>query len=604
MNMKRILVSMCCMATLLAGCQGGSDSSKNSGVFAPDNIVPAGNGTLLVSNRSTNEMVVINTANDSLVKHMNFETPVNDMLVDGATVWTVTDGAKGMLCEVNPDDMSIVSQTPMGYTPSSIVKSDASGNLWITQRFNDQLWEVNPATKEVVAKIPVGREPVDMVTFAGDSMILVINNMPEGAANAYPICAKLDIVDASTKSVVKRIELPNGSTDVRNVATDSKKQYAYITHLLGRYQIPTNQVDRGWMMTNVMSIVDLGTQELLTTVMLDTPQKGAGNPHRIAVTDDDKVIGVAVSGTHEIAYIDREKLHDRIDRAKAGEKVVPSLNSFEDIPNDAGFLYAIREFVPTGGNGPRAIAASDGKLYAANYFTGEVVEFDPASKEISSASYGNALGQTELGEGEMYFSDAALCFQSWQSCASCHPNDARVDGLNWDLLNDGPGTLRNTKTLLYSHFTAPCMVTGIRKDAQTAVRSGMKYILFAQANEKISQAMDKWLMSLKALPSPYLVDGELSEAAVRGKVSFDKYCLSCHSGEYHTDQQQYDIPWTTGKDKGVKMDVTQLTEAWRTAPYLYDGRSYTMREMLDIHGPFEKLSDAELDDLSQYVLSL
>ena len=37
---------------------------------------------------------------------------------------------------------------------------------------------------------------------------------------------------------------------------------------------------------------------------------------------------------------------------------------------------------------------------------------------------------------------------------------------------------------------------------------------------------------------------------------------------------------------------------------IYDEMSYSMREMLEIHGPEEKLSPEELDDFAEYVLSL
>jgi mono/diheme cytochrome c family protein len=148
------------------------------------------------------------------------------------------------------------------------------------------------------------------------------------------------------------------------------------------------------------------------------------------------------------------------------------------------------------------------------------------------------------------------------------------------------------------------MVTGIRKDAETAVRAGYKHILFAADNEEITNAMDAWLKSLKPRTSPYLVNGRLSEAAERGKEIFTIHCATCHSGPYYTDMKQYDVPWATGSAKGIKMDVPTLIEAWRTAPYLYDGRAYSMREMLDNHRPAKGVSDTELDDLAEYVLSL
>ena len=59
-----------------------------------------------------------------------------------------------------------------------------------------------------------------------------------------------------------------------------------------------------------------------------------------------------------------------------------------------------------------------------------------------------------------------------------------------------------------------------------------------------------------------------------------------------------------GPDKGLSMDVPALNECWRTAPYLYDGRSYSMKDMLKVHGPHKPVTEKELEELEEYVLSL
>lgn len=424
------------------------------------------------------------------------------------------------------------------------------------------------------------------------------------SSKTYPVACQLDIVDVTTRQVVKRLLLPNGSTDVKAVTTNATRQYAYITHLIARYQLPTNQVDRGWMCTNALSVVNLQTCEVETTVLLDTPQKGAANPAAVTVSPNDDYLWIALSGTHEVTRIDRKALHNRLEKVRNGEQVTPSTKAWKDIPNDTGFLHGIQQFIPTEGNGPRALAITSGAVFTANYYTGELVQitFPENIKTVTRA--GAALASTAAGKGEMYFHDATIGFQSWQSCASCHPNDARVDGLNWDLLNDGVGNPKNTKTMLLAHQTAPCMITGIRKDAETAVRSGIRYILFAQADERIPAAIDVYLKSLEPLPSPYLTDGKLSESAIRGEKSFNTHCISCHNGTNYTDQKQYKIDWSTGSEASRPMDVPALREVWRTAPYLYDGRCYTMREMLNVHGPKEQLPENDLNDLAVYVLSL
>ena len=120
------------------------------------------------------------------------------------------------------------------------------------------------------------------------------------SALAFPVAAKMDIIDTEKSKVIKRLLLPNGSTDVKSVTTDVTGEHAYVTHLLARYQLPTNQVDRGWMYTNALTIVDLKNEKVEATVLLDTPQKGAANPWQVMVSPDNKEICVALSGVHEV----------------------------------------------------------------------------------------------------------------------------------------------------------------------------------------------------------------------------------------------------------------------------------------------------------------
>ena len=597
---KTIYILFLTILCLLASCD-------KQNIFAPDKVFTDNNSEkLYVANRSGNELIWLKPDLKTVESKVVFKSPVNDMDIDAnGHLWVVCDGYNGELCELESSDLKVLSQTEIGNSPSSVLYNSLSKSLWVTRRFKNEINEINPLTKEITSTFEVGREPVDMISFASDSLLLVVNNMPEMSSLEFPVAARLSVVDVLSKQIMKRIMLPNGSTDAKAVAVSRGGSYAYVTHLLARYQLPTNQVDRGWMSTNALSIIDLQKRELITTVLLDTPQKGSANPWGVTVSTDNKFVIVAASGVDEVVIIDRTALHNRLNNAQNGRFEIPSTRKWEDIPNDAGFLYGISTYIPTDGKGARAVVAMDGKVYTANYFTGEIVELQINSGiKTVNKPYGVALSSTASGKGNMYFHDATLGFQGWQSCASCHPNDAHADGLNWDMLNDGMGNPKNTKTLLFSHQTAPSMITGIRKNAEAAVRAGFKHILFAEANEEICTAIDEYLKSLSPETSPYLMNGQLSDAAKRGKKTFDNHCASCHSGTNYTDLQQYNVNWTNGADKDVKMDVPALKEVWRTAPYLYDGRSYTMREMLDIHGPNVPMSNEELNELAEYILSL
>jgi cytochrome c peroxidase len=214
--------------------------------------------------------------------------------------------------------------------------------------------------------------------------------------------------------------------------------------------------------------------------------------------------------------------------------------------------------------------------------------------------------------GNYYFHDGNLCLQGWQSCASCHPDDARVDGFNWDLLNDGIGNPKSTRSLLLSFETPPAMFLGVRTNAAVAVRAGLKAILFTNAPESVAGAIDAYLKSLKPVPSPHLVHGRLSASSRRGAKLFQTVgCADCHVPGRFTDLKSHDVGTRRSFDRPGDLFYTPtLIEVWRTAPYLHDGSAATIREVLtrrnpaNEHGITKDLSAQELDDLCEYVLSL
>jgi cytochrome c peroxidase len=189
-----------------------------------------------------------------------------------------------------------------------------------------------------------------------------------------------------------------------------------------------------------------------------------------------------------------------------------------------------------------------------------------------------------------------------------------VDALNWDLLNDGIGNPKDTKSLVWSHRTPPSMSLGVRANASVAVRSGLQNSLASAQPEEVPQALDEWLKSLQPAPSPYLLDGRPSPAARRGENLFkspEVGCANCHEPPLFTDLRSYDVATQNPYDKEARdFDTPTLRELWRTAPYLHDGSAPTLRDVLttrnpkDEHGKSSQLSPPQIDDLVQYLLSL
>lgn len=497
----------------------------------------------------------------------------------------------------------------VGHCPSAVSVSPDGKTLYVCNRFDNAVGVYNAETGGIIGEISVVREPVAAALTPDGSRLVVANLLPSGAADEDYVSAQVSVIDTETRSVFASVRLPNGSSGLRGVCISPDGKYAYVTHILGRYQLPTTQLERGWMNTNALSVIDVKGGTLANTVLLDDVDLGAANPWGVACTADGKYVCVSHAGTHEISVIDRAALHEKLEKAAAGERVSDVTSSAEDVPNDLAFLVDVRRRIPLKGNGPRGIAVVGTTVYAAEYFSdslGSVDLVSPRRDAAVSVALGPVTEKSAEQRGEMLFNDAKMCFQQWQSCVSCHP-DARSDGLNWDLLNDGMGNPKNTKSLLLSHETPPVMSRGVRDKAETAVRAGMKYIQFSVRPEEDAEAVDAFLKSMKPVESPAAAD---EAATKRGETVFNSAgCAVCHPAPLYTDMQKYDLGMGLYGDEGKAFDTPTLVEVWRTAPYLHDGRAATIHDVLtlhnrgDKHGKTSVLTAQELADLEAYVLT-
>lgn len=538
------------------------------------------------------------------------------MSADGGTLFVTLAEPAGKVLLIDVPSLGAKREKPVaiavGHTPLSPVLSRDGKRLYVCNRFSNSVSIVDLETKKEVARVAVPREPVACALTPDGKLLFVANHLPTGPAHVKTVAATVSVIDTATKRVSLEIKLPNGSMGLRGMAISPDGKWIYVTHILARYQLPTTQLERGWMNTNAMSVIDAVNQRLLATVLLDDVDLGAANPWAIACTANGKSICITHAGSHELSVIDRTALHEKLDKVAAAAKMPEATTSLATVCDDLAFLCGIRKRYALAGQAPRGLTLAGNRAYMAEYFSDSIGVVDLASKAIHrprSIAVGPVRPMTAARKGEMLFNDANACFQKWQSCATCHP-DARTDGLNWDLLNDGIGNPKNTKSMLLSPQTPPVMNTGIRKDSITAVRAGMKFIQFAVHSEKDALAINEYLRSLKPVPSPHLVNGQLSEAARSGRKVFEAAsCSSCHSGPLLTDLRQYNVGTGTGNEAKRAFDTPSLIELWRTAPYLYDGRAKTIQEVLtryntgNLHGRTSKLSKKELADLAEYMLS-
>ncbi len=550
-------------------------------------------GNILLANKGTQELRMI-SSEGKLLKSWELPMPATGVATYGDRAYVTCSEASGELhCVSLEGEMKTLFTAKLGMGACAPVVSHDGKKVYICNRYKATVSEVDATSGELLREVKVLREPC-AASLSKDGKTLYINNfLPAQRADVDYVAADVSIIDCETFTKIKDIKLCNGSNALRGNTLSEDGKYLFISHNLGRYQVPTSQLQQGWMNTNAVSVISTENNEYFGTFSLDEPDRGAGGVWDIACNEDFMV--VSQSGTHDVSIIDYKALVER-------------LEAYEDkdvLDHDLYLLRGIRTRMAIEGNGPRNMALKDGVVYLPTYFSDNLNIINLKEQSLSHLAYNPDRVESAIDRGERAFNDAALCYQNWQSCNGCHPGEGRADAMNWDLMNDGIGNPKNCKSMLYAFQTPKCMISGIRDHAGLAVRAGYKFIQFCDVEEDVAKNVDEYLRSLKPLPSPYLVDGELSKKALEGKKVFEKYgCGSCHVGEYYTDMRTHRIGEDVEFEQG--WDTPTLREVWRTAPYLFDGRAETMEDVFfeHRHGIQGKISRKDAEALAEYVNSL
>ncbi len=515
----------------------------------------------------------------------------------------------GSVAEVDAARLDVVRRLPAGLRPMGLALASARGILLACNTVTDDVSVVDLGSGAERTRIATPREPFFCAVAPDERLAIVGNFLPATPASDPASSAALSIIDLDRMERAADIRLPPGSTSVRQCAVSPDGRWSYILHTVGRFGLPPTQVERGWIYTNALSVIDLANRRLRDTVLLDNFVEGAANPWGIAIARDGQRAWVTLSGVHQLATLDLGKLDTFLDGPPDSRRPL-----IEDLTALLGAGIIQRRELP--GRLPRGIALlpDERALLVAAYHSAELL-FVPVENGAPSARIG--LGPTRAPDaarrGEMIFHDGTVSFQGWLSCSSCHPDEGRTDGLRWDLLNDGLGSPQRTRSLLWAHLARPTTARGVRAGIEVSVAAGFHFV-GTRPTQELVEPVIAYLSSLEPEPSPYLGSGgKLVPAAERGKAIFEGKggCTDCHRGPARSDHKLHDNGAAGDLDpEGEKYVTKRLVELYRTAPFLHDGRAATLRDVFERfntrrrHGKAHLLTKEELDDLVAFLLSL
>ena len=605
--------------------------------FSPDGL------RFAVSDRTAGYLYILDAQTGDLDKTVRLRGKPSGLAWTSAEKVVVCEYDAGTVAEVDARTGEILRRFFVGPKPIGLAVTPKKGLLVICDYGLHTVSILDAETGSRRATVPAGRHPYSVAITPDERMAVVANALPTGPAVEHQSTSVVTLIDLDGNGKITDIPLPDNSANVRHVSISPDGRWAYVIHTRGRTMLPTTQLDRGWVNTNALSIINLNSTggfqtRPYATLLLDTVTEGAADPWDIALSPDGMTAWISIAGAHQVARIELGRLHKLLRGESDDPASSPTRSGAAGQPNDAAAiwqqikadptkrdqlsyhlsaLYAagLLSRVPIAAKGPRAIALSpDGKqLLVASYYSGEVIVLDPdRCRVLKRISLGPQPEPDAVRHGEFVFHDGRHSFQHWLSCATCHP-DGRADGFNWDLLNDGIGNPKNARSLLWSHKTPPAMSLGIREDMEEATQKGFQFIQFREIEEGDLNAVRAYLRSMEPEASPHWVNGRLSPKALQGRRIFedaDVGCSACHPAPLFTSLKTHNVGTRSALDRSDAFDTPTCVELWRTGPYLHDGSAVTLQEVLttknpnDKHGRTSHLSPDDIDALVEYLLSL
>jgi hypothetical protein len=190
--------------------------------------------------------------------------------------------------------------------------------------------------------------------------------------------------------------------------------------------IPTVQIERGWMMTEGLGIIERKSGRMVQ-LLLDEPNAFYADPFGLVITPDGKKAFVSHGGVDKVTAIDLNELRKVL--AEAPDEAL------EDYANHLGMSsrYVLGR-IPTGAI-PRAwCCPPDGSLlYVAERLNDHIAVINTQKLEVvGSIDLEGPKRRTVARHGRQVLNNAKGTFQNQYACYTCHPMPTRTDwSITW-----------------------------------------------------------------------------------------------------------------------------------------------------------------------------
>jgi YVTN family beta-propeller protein len=591
--------------------------------LSPFNMVVSKDGNLLyIVAQESNELLVVDAKAKQLLNKIEVgNLPHSVVLGKNEERAYVSNQWADYVSVIDLKTSQVVDSLTTGNGPAGLSLSADGKYLYVVNSFSSDVSILDLASGEEVKRLTAGNNPTGIQLSPNGKVLYVTSRRAEIVPYGEPVVTKITVISDSIQQVIdyKKIE---SAHIMENIAFTPSSDLGLVTIVRPKNLVPSIQVERGWMMTFGIAVIEQKKEGRVIQLLIDEPNAYYSDPYDIAITPDGKKAFISSSGVNTISVINLDSVRSLI--ANSSQEM---LNTYS---NHLGISSRyITKRIQTGAC-PKGIALSpDGKLlYVTEQLEDRIAVINTENLEkIENIDLGSTKKVTVNRQGRRLFANSGHTFQNQFGCYTCHP-DMHEDGLVYNMASKDMGrNLTNTQSLRDISHTAPFKWNG--KNQTVYKQDGMRFSTVLTRTEAFSydnlDAITAYILTgIKYPPNlMYNPNGILTESQLRGKDIFERSvdnegktipinnrCVTCHPAPYFTNLQLTDVGTLASSDDSIMFDVPHLNNIYASAPYLHDGRAFTLEEIwtkyggADKHGRVNDLSKIQLNELIDYLRSL
>ena len=595
----------------------------NAKYYSPFNLALSPDGKYLyVVAEEGNALLVVNTEKNKVTKEITVGVRPHSVVVsrDGKTAY-VSNQWSDNVSVIDLEENIVTDTLSTGGGPAGLALSTDGNSLYSANSFSSDLSIIDLTSGVERNRLFTGNNPTGVQISPDGNLVLVTSRRTLGLPYGDTLRCELTVVNDKKQRVAERLDIKQAYM-MENIAFTPSGDLVIIPLIRPKNNVPTIQIERGWMMTNGIGIIEQKPSGRTIQLLLDEPNAYYADPFDIAITPDGKKAFVSHAGVDRISVIDIDSVRKLI--SESDDRMLTAYSNYLGISS-----RIVLKRIPTGAN-PKGMALSpDGKkLYVAEHLEDRIAVISTESLEtIGNIPLGGPARITVAREGRRLLNNAGHTFQSQYSCYTCHP-DTHEDGLVYNMASKDMGrNMTNTQSLRNIGDTPPYKWNG--KNQSIYKQDGMRFSTVLTRTEAFSykelDALTAYVMS--GIPNPpnlqYNPDGELTDAQRRGKEIFERThdingfeipvfnrCVTCHPAPYFTNKKMTDVGTLAASDDSIFFDTPHLNNIVYSPPYLHDGRAASLEEIWTLYGKTEQhgavndLNKIQLNDLVEYLKSL